>query len=127
MIVLLDPCLPFSVRLSRPLPLSPQVKLRWMCCCYTELRAVDPASLHRVVHTTREVKSDSIIKKGDKNMSTGANDEPMYSWLQLDVKSVNQLQAKTPLLSNRCKTERLPESSAERFKRQLSKFQRGAM
>lgn len=77
MIVLLDPCLPFSVRLSRPLPLSQQVKSRWMSCCYTELRTADPASLHRVVHTTREVKSDSIIKKGDKNMSTGANDEPM--------------------------------------------------
>lgn len=53
--------------------------------------------------------------------STSVSDEPRWIWPQLDVECRSTACRKSPLLS-----DRLPESSAKGFKRQLSKFQRGA-
>lgn len=73
------------------------------------------------------VRSDSIIKKRDKNMSTETS--PLVLLMNQGTAALSrcrecQSTAKTETLplSDRHRAERLPESSAERFRRQSSEF-----
>lgn len=81
----------------------------------------NPASSYRVGQGKR---GDGIIKKKERQVHR------CYWWTKIqlpsvDVQSVNQ-STKTVPLSNRHRTERLPESSAERCMWQSSKFHWGA-